>query len=317
MKLSAWRAGFKLSHLAGKASGKGAAGVTAVVPYYGDSAILTPFLSYHRRLGVAFFVFLDLSLERDLAGILKEAKDCAVWSARKNFVPADADNALNYLRHKYARGKWCLSVEPYDFLVFPKSETRHIRDLIDFVENEHRVHVFAIIVDTYGDGPVKEATGSEGASPFVRLPYFDRFGYQTLDESTGTIVGGVRRRALCAEAPDKAPPLNRVPLIKLDADSYYLTSTRRLIPKLLNQAHSDWHSSPTACLLRYALVSNEMAMHTASLLKAVQTPGEVSKPLPQGSAALAGMHLKTQGTGRYESSRDLLDCGLLNNGQWF
>jgi len=317
LRLAAWRAGGKLNHVSGAPNGKKLGSITAVVPFYGDSAILEWFLSYHLRLGVIFFVFLDLSADQTLAPLLLKRKDCAVWTVKKNFVPADADNALNFLRHKYARDRWCLSIEPCDFLVFPHSETRHIRDLTDFLDNEQRSSVFAIIVDAYADQPVDEADGLEDVSPFVRLPFFDQFGYQTLDENTGTIVGGVRRRALCAETPNTAPPLNRVPLVKLKSDCYYLTSTRRLIPAHLNKAHTDWHSSPTACLMRYALISSEMAMHTAKLVKANQMPGEISSPLPQGSAALASLHLKTQGSGRFESSRDLLNCGLLNNGQWF
>jgi hypothetical protein len=36
-----------------------------------------------------------------------------------------------------------------------------------------------------------------------------------------------------------------------------------------------------------------------------------------GSERMAALALKNQNSGRFSSSQDLLDCGLLNNGQWF
>jgi hypothetical protein len=320
LKLASLRMGRQLKRSLGKPDGTKISSVIAVVPYYGDREILPWFLNYYRKMGIKFFVFLDVSPEKDLTPLLDTAVDCAVWSPKAFMHPGKTNHALNYLRHKYARGKWCLSVEPYDFLVFPKCETRHIRDLTDFVESEQRRHVFAIVVDTYADVPASQLKFSDAVSPFEMFPYFDRFGYQTAgaeDLKVVPILGGVQRRFLYGDEPQKAPPLNRIPLLKMTKDSYYLASTRVLVPAEFNTPHSDWHSTTTACLLRYALLSNEMSLHIAKQAEPAELYPDNVTPLFAGSEGMTSAVLKNQGSQKYTGSRDLLDCGLINNGQWF
>ncbi len=320
LKLAATRAARQLKHVFGKPHGKKIGSVIAVVPYYGDHQMLSWFLTYYRKLGIKLFVFLDISVERDLPGRLDDAGDCAVWQTKGFMHPGKTIDALNFLRHRYARQKWCLSVEPYDFLVFPKSETRHIRDLTDFLESEQRKHAFAIVVDAYGDGPASEMQLSDTVSPFEQLPYFDRFGYQTAAAeplSVIPILGGVQRRYLYGDEPQRAPALNRIPLIKLNWDCYYLASTRMAVPALLNTPHSAWHSTTTTCLLRYALLGSEMPLHIAKQAEPAQLYPDNVTPLFAGSEAMTFAALKNQGSQKFHSSADLLECGLLNNGQWF
>lgn len=320
LKLAALRAGRQLCRVFGKPDGRKIGSVIAVVPYYGDHRMLPWFLGYYRKLGVRLFVFLDISADKDLPGRLESATDCAVWHPKGFMHPGKTIDALNHLRHLYARNKWCLSVEPYDFLVFPKCETRHIRDLTDFIESEQRRHVFAIVVDAYGDGPACEMRASDDVSPFEQLPYFDRFGYQTAAGEALDVVpilGGVQRRYLYGDEPQRAPALNRIPLLKLTWDCYYLASTRVVVPARFNTPHSEWHSTTTACLLRYALLGSEMPLHLAKQAEPAQLHPDTITPLFAGSEAMVSATLKNQGSQKFGSSRDLLECGLINNGQWF
>jgi hypothetical protein len=319
LRRSAAKARRRLERVLGTGKAGKRAGVPAVVPYYGDHRLLTWFLDYYRKLGVGYFVFLDLGAKRDLSEWLADAPDCEVWRPRGFLHPSTALHALNFLRHRYARGKWVLSVEPFDRLVFPKSETRHLRDLIDFVENEQRDHVFATVVDAYGERPAKEMDVLS-QTPEELLPYYDRFGYQTVDAGPNQevpILGGVQRRALYGDEPRLAPPLNRIPLVKLGKEAYYTASTRQLVPYKYNTPHSDWHSTTTACLLRYAMLSEEVSLHVAKQAEGGQLFPDDSTTLFPGSERMASMWLKNQNSGRYSSSQDLLACGLLNNGQWF
>lgn len=320
LKLASLRAGRRLAHVFGKPDGRKIASVIAVVPYYGDHHLLSWFLTYYRKLGIKLFVFLDISADRDLQTWLDTTIDCAVWRPRGFMHPGKTVDALNYLRHRYARDRWCLSVEPYDMLVFPKSETRHIRDLTDFLESEQRKHVFAVALDAYGDGPASDIAISDEISPPELLPYFDRFGYQTaagVELNVIPILGGVQRRHLYGDEPQRAPALNRIPLLKLTWDCYYLASTRVVVPLRFNTPHSEWHSTTTTCLLRYALLGGEMPLHIAKQAEPAQLYPDNVTPLFAGSEAMMSAGLKNQGSQRFTSSRDLLDCGLLNNGQWF
>jgi hypothetical protein len=320
LRRAAARFGGQMRLVAGPSDGAKVKGVTAVVPYYGDDWLLPWFLNYYRKLGVSAFVFLDLDAKQRLDEVLTDATDCAVWRPVGFIHPGSTIHALNFLRRRYAMGKWCLSVEPFDLLVFPKSETRHVRDLIDFVESEQRDHVFAVVVDAYGDAPARGIAPAADKTPEELLPYFDRFGYQTADRTAALdvpILGGVQRRALYGDEPRMAPALNRIPLVKLSQDAFYISSTRKLVPHRLNTPHSDWHSTTTACLLRYAILGDEVSLHVAKQAEGGQPYPDNATTLYAGSEKMAAMTLKNQNSGRYEGSRSLLGCGLLNNGQWF
>jgi len=320
LRVGAAKAGRRLQLIAGAESGAKVKGVPAVVPYYGDHSLLEWFLSYYRNLGIGHFVFLDLSADQTLRDWLGDSTDCTVWRPKGFLHPSAALHALNFLRHRFARGKWCLSVEPFDLLVFPKSETRHISDLIDFVTSEQRDHVAAIVVDAYGERPARLIDVSEDRPPQTLLPYFDRFGYQTEEAAPSLdvpILGGVQRRALYGDTPRRAPPLNRIPLVKFDKNVFYVASTRQLVPYRMNTPHSKWHSTTTACLMRYAMLGDEVSLHLAKQAEGGQLYPDQATTLYPGSEKMASMALKNQNSAVFRSSQDLLACGLLNNGQWF
>jgi hypothetical protein len=320
LRRAAAKIGRRMQRVMGAADGAKLTGLTAVVPFYGDQWLLPWFLNYYRNLGVSYFVFLDLDAKQGIHEWLEGAADCAVWRPVGFMHPGNTIHALNFLRHRYAMDRWCLSVDPFDLLVFPKSETRHVRDLIDFAESEKRDHIYAVVVDAYGDVPGRGITPAPEKSPEELLPYFDRFGYQTAERVAGLevpILGGVQRRALYGDEPRMAPALNRIPLVKLCKDAFYISSTRKMVPHRLNTPHSDWHSTPTACLLRYAILGDEVSLHVAKQAEGGQPYPDNATTLYAGSEKMAAMTLKNQNSGRYEGSRSLLGCGLLNNGQWF
>jgi hypothetical protein len=320
LRRGAAKIGGRMRRMMGAADGAKLKGPTAVVPFYGDQWLLPWFLNYYRTLGVGYFVFLDLDAKQTLHEGLAGAADCAVWRPEGFMHPGNTIHALNFLRHRYAMGRWCLSVDPFDLLVFPKCETRHVRDLIDFVDSEKRDHVAAVVVDAYGDVPARGLDAAGGARPEALLPYFDRFGYQTAEATASLevpILGGVQRRALFGDAPRQAPPLNRIPLVKINKDVFYIAATRKLVPHTMNTPHSEWHSSTTACLVRYAMLGDEVSLHVAKQAEGGELYPENMNALYQGSERMAALALKNQNSGRFSSSQDLLDCGLLNNGQWF
>jgi hypothetical protein len=110
-------------------------GVVVVVAYHGEEAQLAPFIDYHSKMGASEFVFLDVSPEGSLAGLLGGRTDVAVW---RPHASGKLDHALywrNYLRGRYGSGRWCLSLEPTERFVFFRCKTRQIRDLVDFLES--------------------------------------------------------------------------------------------------------------------------------------------------------------------------------------
>jgi len=320
MQLAARRQRRKLELVLGPSAGDPSRRIVAVVPYYGDHRFLGWFLDFYRNLGVSLFVFLDLSKRHDLATHAGSAADIAIWRLRDNLRMVDALHALNHLRHRYARNRWCLSVEPYDLLVFPKSETRHLGDLTDFMKNEGQNHLYAIVVDAYGEQPANQIAFNGTRAPLEHLPWFDRVGYETIssvERSFDNVRGGVQRRRLFADRPHHAPYLNCIPLVMLKPDYFYICANRQMIPSHLNRAHGEIHSSISACILRFAMLTDSESLHIAKQLEAARHQAGQAAPLYAGSEALAKVALKTEGSFRFRSSQDLVDCGLLNVGQWF
>ena len=309
-----------LDHKSGAARPLAAKGVVAVTPFYGNDSILPCFLDHHRRLGVDEFVFLDLSGEGRLARQLRDQPDCAVWRPRDEADPGQAIYWLNFLRRRYATGRWCLSLEPSDLFVFARSESRKIKDLIDFLETEHRDHIYAVVVEMYGDRPAAGLNFDVGENPLDRLPYFDPFGYWISDAGQHHNVhmrGGVQRRTLFADAPARSPSLSRIPLVKWRRFHAYVAGTRLMIPARLNTPHSDWHSSPTACLLRFALLDPDASLAMAAAAEGREILSDGGGSSFDAVPRLRRRELKQPSSHRFTASTDLVNCGLLNPGQWF
>jgi hypothetical protein len=319
--LRARRAGRHLCHLSGPATATSQGGVVAVSPFYGNYSLLPAFLDHHRGLGIAEFVFLDLSAAGGLARHLAEAAGCAVWRPSDEPAPGQVLYLLNYLRERYATGRWCLSLEPSEMFVFQRSEARKIGDLTEFLQSEGRGHVHAAIVEMYGEQPAAGFEFSPGEHPLDALPYFDPTGYTIVSDNgpCGNVVlqGGVQRRTVFAQDPRQSPALNRIPLVKWGRFHAYLAGTQLLTPYRLNAPHYRYHTTPTACLLRFALLDGEAVLAAAARAEAQGAESELRVPFYAGVAALRRMQLKREFSVRFNTSADLVECGLLNPGQWF
>ena len=297
--LRALRCGRDLVRTTGDATDWPSRATVACVTYRGERTLLDAFLTHHRALGIERFAFLDLSPDGALRSALAACPDCVVWQPRPGRRGREQSWA-NLLRFRHAVGRWCLSVGTTDFLVFSRCETRSLKSLTDFLETEHRDHAWGLTVDMYGqDATQALATGS---LPSTALPYFDPIGYQTAepaDDGTTQVNGGVLRRTLFRTVPRNAPRLDCIPLVRWRRHFSYVDATRSLQPARLNRAHAPWHASPTVCLLRFSLPT--------------EPPDETQPDRP----ALPARDLRTPASRRYRSSDDLVDCGMLNPGQWF
>jgi hypothetical protein len=294
--------------------------LVAVVPFYGDDTMLPAFLGHYRHLGVNLFVLLDLSEAGGLAAQLRGAADCVVWRPRGRIRLRRALFWLNFLRRRYATGRWCLSVEPSDFIAFRHSETRKLKDLLEFVEYERRNHVFGVAVEMYADRPAAELTLDPGQHPRDLLPLFDPLGYETAKPGRlleTAIRGGPQRRHLFRTIPRRAPALNRVPLVKWEWYFSYGAGTRIMMPRKLNMPHTVDHANPTVCLLSYAQLTDDAILARAAEAERTELVPGAGDPIYPGTAKLRRLALKTDVSAVFSSSADIAEAGLFNPGQWF
>jgi hypothetical protein len=294
--------------------------LVAVMPFYGEAAMLSACLAHHRQLGVNLFVLLDLSEAGGLGAQLKDEADCVVWRPRGTIRLRRALLWLNYLRRRYATGRWCLSIEPSEFIAFHHSETRKLQDLIEFVESERRNHVFGVVVETYGDRPAAELTLEPGANPRDLLPFFDPLGYETAKPGRlleVAVRGGPQRRRLYQSIPRRSPALNRIPLVKWEWYFSYGAGTRVMMPRKLNQPHSHAHANPSVCLLNYAQLNDDAVLARAAEAEKEELVSGAGDPIYPGIVRLRHLVLKTNVSTMLTGSGDLAEAGLFNPGQWF
>jgi hypothetical protein len=318
--LRAWGQRRGLVPVLGAPKNRSVKGVVAVAAHYGNHDLIEPFLDHHRRVGVQDFVFLDLSADGGLAARLQGRQECAVWRPRGAWQSWQVIYWLNTLRGRYASNRWCLSLDTHDAFVFYRCETRRIADLTDFLETESRDHIYALIIEMYGAEPAL-AMPSAGSAPFLeRLDHFDPCGFTSAEPGYNRDVvtrGGLQRRLLHKSQPGRSPALNRIPLVKWRWYYSYVSGTRLILPAYLNTPHVWWHSNPTACLLRFALLNDRSTLAIAADVEAHAIVEDDGMPAYEGLLKLLDRPLRQDFSQRYTGTSDLVDNGLLNPGQWF
>jgi len=190
------------------------------------------FLEHYRRLGVGHFLVLDNQSTDGLADWLAPQPDCSCWLADGSYkASAFGMDWCNELLARHGVGKWCVTVDPDEFLVFPHCDERGLRGLTRFLDGRGQPSLYAPMIDAYGRGRVSETALSAGQSPFEACPYFDRFNLaQHFDESRRNwwVQGGARLRRFNAAQPRLAPALNKVPLVRWERGLHYVSSMHHL-----------------------------------------------------------------------------------------
>ena len=100
-----------------------------------------------------------------------------------------------------------------------------------------------MLLDMYPKGPVDDIPYRRGSDPLEIAEWFDSGNY-TIERNTRFgnlwIQGGPRARTFFTEAPERAPALNKVPLVKWDRRYAYVSSTHMLLPRGLNLVYDEW-----------------------------------------------------------------------------
>ncbi|MCC6518992.1 MAG: glycosyltransferase family 2 protein, partial [Tabrizicola sp.] len=93
------------------------------------------FLSYYRRLGVEHFLIVDNGSDDGSREYLADQPDVSIWSASAGYKQSrfGMDWMMHLLR-RHGHGRWCLTVDVDEFLVYPFCETRPLRALTDWLD---------------------------------------------------------------------------------------------------------------------------------------------------------------------------------------
>ncbi|MDO5631315.1 MAG: hypothetical protein Q4G22_05685 [Paracoccus sp. (in: a-proteobacteria)] len=260
-----------------------------------DRVLVVETLRHHLDLG--FRHVLALSPETpDIPDDMATRVTCLTWDAR---APGSHAGAVNAVNDAVPAGTWLYYGFNAEFLFYPFCESRSVVELLTFHAEERRNAMLICTVDLYNPDAAQT-----GAAVNPERAQFDGRGYFSLvrplpdgsyDDSHIDIFGGPRWRHE-EHIPPASRPLNRPALFR-SAPGLRLRADHRFNLPDYNTLSCPWHHNLTGAVASFRLAKGLMANPNTR---------EVARNL----AGPASIDFQW-------TSRQLLDLGLMEPGQWF
>lgn len=279
---------------------------------------LPHFLDYYRSLGVDHFIFVDNNSDDDFKEFVAMHTDVTAYHTTASYKDSKFGvHWLNYLLKKYGTHHWCLTVDPDEFFVYPKIDTRNLRELTGHLDGNQIASFYTLMIDMYSKCPLEDATYSSGQNPLEVCPYLDESGYSKSDWdywAATSAIGGVRRRIFFKTCPERAPALNKVPLIKWKRHFVYTLSTHVARPNYLNNVCGLNHT--TGALLHFKFIS-DLQEKVAEEKEAKQHWDDSFEYRKYDEIIGSRTLLYDEKVSRkYEGWHTLAELGLIHMGEW-
>ena len=285
-----------------------------------ESERLDHWLSHHRRLGVDHFLIVDNASDDGTAARLRAQPDVSLWSTAASYRGSRfGRDWTTWLLTRHGAGHWCLTLDADELFVFPHDDRAGLRDLVAELDRRGVGALGALMVELFPRGPLAPDPPLDANAALARLRWFDGTGYRCrIQHPMGNrwVQGGVRDRVFFGDRPQRAPTLNKLPLVRWRRGFAYVNSTHSLLPPRLNDA---W-DGPGDPRLSGAL------LHTKFL------PGIVEKSRLERarrqhfhdpsafdayySAVIANPDLWSPDAHRLDGWQSLVDAGLMATGGW-
>ncbi len=278
------------------------------------------FLRYYRDLGVAHFLIVDNNSDDGSREYLAEQPDVSLWTTTGSYKRARFGvDWLNWLQSAYGHGHWTLVVDVDEFLVYPFCDVRPIQALTDWLDASSVKSFSAMLLDMYPEGPIDEASYHEGQDPFEIACWFDSGNYmirRNAEYGNLWIQGGPRARMFFRDRPERAPALNKIPLVKWNRKYAYVSSTHTLLPRGLNLTYDEWGGEKVSgCLLHAKFIDTFVAKSEEEMQRGQHYAGSHEyKAYHQGLRDNPVFWNQT--SERYANWRQLEILGLMSRGNW-
>lgn len=278
------------------------------------------FLKYYRDLGVNHFVMVDNDSTDGGRDYLAEQPDVSLWTTKGSYKRSRFGvDWLNWLQYKYGHGHWCLVVDPDEFLVYPFCDTRPIRALTDWLDASSIKSFGAMLLDMYPKGKLDQQPYRRGQNPLEIADWFDSGNYSIYkNHRFGNlwIQGGPRARVFFPDQPERAPALNKIPLVKWDRNYAYVSSTHMLLPRGLNLVYDEWGGEKASGLLLHTKFLDTFSVKAREELQRGQhyANSVEYKAYAQGLSEHPDLWCKW--SEKYINWRQLEILGLMSKGNW-
>ncbi len=278
------------------------------------------FLRYYRDLGVNHFFFVDNDSTDGSLDYLAKQPDVSVWHTRASYRRARFGvDWLNWLQRKFAHGHWTLTVDPDEFLIYPFCDTRPLRALTDWLDASSIKSFPAMLLDMYPKGRIDEQPYEAGQNPIEIACWFDSGNYTIKrNKRFGNlwIQGGPRSRVFFPDRPEKAPALNKIPLVKWNRAYTYVSSTHMLLPRGLNLVYDEWGGEKASGILLHAKFLDTFTAKAAEELNRRQHYAASVEYRAYAEKLKDNPDLWCKWSEKYINWRQLEILGLMSKGNW-
>lgn len=278
------------------------------------------FLNYYRQLGVQHFLFVDNGSDDGSVEYLEDQDDVSIWETSGSYKHARFGmDWINALLSRHGDGHWVLAVDVDEFFVYPHYDTRNLRALTDWLDASSIKSFGATLIDMYSQRPIEKTPYREGTDPIKKLEYFDAGNYtirRNRKYQNLWIQGGPRQRVFFADDPEKAPALNKIPLVKWKRGYVYISSTHALLPRGLNHVYDEWGGEKASGCLLHAKFLNILRDKALEELTRGQHYAGSREYQAYSQKIGTGARLWNEHSAKYEGWRQLEDLGLMSSGSW-
>lgn len=278
------------------------------------------FLEYYRKLGAGHFLIVDNASNDGSGEYLSKQRDVSVWGTEASYRRSRyGTDWMNWLKRRYAHNTWTLTVDPDEFFVYPFCDTRSMRALCDWLDASSIRTFGTMLVDMYPKGALDETNYLEGQDPFEIARWFDAGNYQISRNPTyGNlwIQGGPRSRVFFQHAPDQAPALNKIPLVKWDRRFVHVSSTHMLLPRGLNLVYDEWGGEKASGCLLHAKFLDLFPEKSAEEVERREHYSGGREYRAYEAHLSGGRSLWCQFSEKYINWRQLEVLGLMSKGNW-
>ena len=316
----AWRKARELLLVADRTNMIRPSDVLCFVTLRNERIRLPYFLQYYRERGVAHFVFVDNDSTDGTREYLAAQKDCSVWTTPASYKRSRFGmDWLNALLRQYGSGHWCVVVDPDEFLLYPFCDTRPIPALTDWLESSSIKSFGAMLLDMYPKGPITAQPYAEGQNPFDIACWFDSGNYmidRNWEFGNLWIQGGPRARLFFPDKPERAPALNKIPLVKWEKHYAFASSTHMLLPRGLNLVFDEWGGEKASGVLLHAKFLDTFTHKAREELERKQHYANSHEYKAYASGLQQDPNLWCKWSERFINWRQLEILGLMSKGNW-
>jgi hypothetical protein len=278
------------------------------------------FLRYYRDLGVNHFVFVDNDSTDGSREFLAAQPDVSLWHTTGSYKRARFGmDWINWLLAKHGHGHWTLCVDPDEFFVYPFCDTRPLRALTDWLDASSIKSFPAMLLDMYPKGPIDARPYVEGQDPLEITQYFDSGNYTiSRNRRFGNlwIQGGPRARVFFRDVPERAPALNKVPLVRWNREFAYVSSTHMLLPRGLNLVYDEWGGEKASGVLLHAKFLDTFAAKAEEEMSRNQHYANSHEYKAYKAGLARQPDLWCRWSEKYINWRQLEILGLMSKGNW-